>query len=71
MYISSDGTEKKVETLNSEYIINALNKSQREIFNSQSLDDYNKYINNITVLREELDKRIDLFVQNNISMWEE
>ena len=71
MYTSSDGTEKKVEILNSEYIINALNKSQREIFNSKSLSDYNLYMNNITVLREELDKRIDLFVQNNISMWEE
>ena len=70
MYISSDGTKKNVETLNSEYIINAINKSQREIFNSQSLEEYNKYTNNITVLREELDKRIDKFVQENIDSWE-
>lgn len=70
MYTSSDGTEKKVETLNSEYIINAINKSQREIFNSQSLEEYNKYTNNITILREELDKRIDKFVQENIDSWE-
>jgi hypothetical protein len=70
MYISSDGTKKNVETLNSEYIINAINKSQREIFNSQSLEEYNKYTNNITILREELDKRIDKFVQENIDSWE-
>lgn len=70
MYISSDGTKKNVATLNSEYIINALNKSQREIFNSQSLEEYNKYTNNITILREELDKRIDKFVQENIDSWE-
>jgi hypothetical protein len=70
MYISSDGTKKNVETLNSEYIINAINKSQREIFNSQNLEEYNKYTNNITILREELDKRIDKFVQENIDSWE-
>ena len=70
MYISSDGTKKNVETLNSEYIINAINKSQREIFNSQSLEEYNKYTNNITILREELDKRIDKFVRENLDSWE-
>lgn len=70
MYVSSDGTQKNVSTLNSEYIINAINKCQREIFNSQNMDDYNKYINNINILREELDKRIDLFVKENINSWE-
>jgi hypothetical protein len=70
MYISSDGTKKSVSTLNSEYILNALNKAQREIFNSQSLEDYNKYINNICVLRNEIDSRIDNFVKENIKIWE-
>ena len=70
MYISSDGTKKNVETLNSAYILNALNKAQQEIFNSQSLEEYNKYTNNITILREEIDKRIDKFVQENIDSWE-
>lgn len=64
MYISSDGTEKDVKTLNSEYIHNALNKCQREIFNSKNMKEFEKYSNNIMVLRTELDKRINNFADN-------
>lgn len=64
MYISSDGTEKDVKSLNTEYILNALNKCQREIFNSTNMKEFEKYSNNIMVLRSELDKRISNFADN-------
>lgn len=66
MYVSSDGTKKDVAMLNTEYILNALNKAQREIFNSASLDEYNKFLNNIYVLRDELEKRIQAFMSSKI-----
>ena len=64
MYISSDGTEKEEKALNTEYILNALNKCQREIFNSANMKEFEKYSNNIMVLRTELDKRISNFADN-------
>lgn len=70
MYVNSNNEKINPKNLETTHIINAINKSQREIFNSQSMDDYNKYINNINILREELDKRIDLFVKENIDSWE-
>ena len=66
MYVSSDGTKKDVSTLNTEYILNALNKAQREIFNSTSLDEFNKNLNNVYILREELEKRIHSFLSTKI-----
>lgn len=70
MYISSDGTEKDPKTMNTEYIINGLAKSLREIYNSKSLEEYNKYISNQEVLSIELNKRMDDFLTKKIeSEW--
>ena len=42
IYVSSDGTRKDVKTLNTEYLINALAKANREIYNSKTKDEYFK-----------------------------
>ena len=66
MYISSDGTLKDVTTMNSEYIINALSKSMRDIFNSQSIEEYNIKLNNIQLLYNEIYGRIGEFLTEKI-----
>lgn len=64
MYINSNNEEIKVETLETTHIINALAKAYREIFNSTNMKEFEKYSNNIMVLRNELDKRISNFADN-------
>lgn len=70
MYISSDGTKKNVKDMNYEYLVNALSKNMREIFNSTSMKDYEKYIENIEVLTTEIIERINEFVDTNGKEWE-
>lgn len=69
MYISSDGTEKDVKQMNSEYIINGLAKSLRDIFTSENMKDYEKYMNNIDVLNSEIMDRINKFVEEKGADW--
>lgn len=71
MYISSDGTQKDVKTLNTEYLINALAKSLREIYNSTNEEEYDKYSTNIEVLEKELWERQSTFLTNKLDEWEE
>ena len=72
MYTSSDGTKKDPKEMNSNYIINGLVKCSREIFNSKNEEEYNKYIENITVLYNELLQRFDSFLVNKIDKeWKE
>lgn len=67
MYVSSDGTEKDVRSLNTEYLINAFAKSSREIFSTQNLDDYNKYLNNIQNLYNELVDRYGKYLADKLN----
>lgn len=62
MYISSDGTKKDVKTLHIEYLINALAKCNREIFNSKNEEEFNKTLSNIEVLEYELNNRFNQFL---------
>lgn len=64
MYINSNNEEIKVETLETNHIINALAKAYREIFNSTNMKEFEKYSNNIMVLTAEMNRRINLFVNN-------
>lgn len=58
VYTSSDGTEKDVRDLHTEYIINALAKAHREFYSNEITDETrNKYVRNITVLENELNDR--------------
>ena len=66
IYISSDGTRKEVKSLNTEYLINALAKANREIYNSKTKDEYLKYSNNIEVLERELDNRRNEFFEKKL-----
>jgi len=70
MYISSDGTEKNLKEMNYEYLVNALAKSMRDIFNSTSMKDYEKYVDNIENLTNEIFERINQFVDTNGKEWE-
>lgn len=64
MYINSNNEKIEPKTLETTHIINALAKAYREIFNSTSMKEFEKYSNNIMVLRAELDKRINNFADN-------
>lgn len=55
VYISiSSNTYKDVRQMNTEYLINALAKCHREIYNKNNVDDFIKEANNITNLEDEL-----------------
>ena len=60
-YISSDGTKKDVETLNGEYLINALSKKRKTIYQSRTKEEYNKALEQIKLLDEEYAKRLNQF----------
>lgn len=66
MYVSSDGTKKDVESMNYEYIVNALSKALREVFESKDVSEYNKYVTNIQILYNEAYSRIEKFLAEKI-----
>lgn len=66
MYISSDGTKKDVKAMNSEYAINALAKNIREAFSKETLEEFEKNMENIKVLYNELYERLDKFLAEKI-----
>ena len=66
MYISSDGTKKSTSEMNYEYLVNALAKNLREIFESKNIVEYNKFASNIQVLERECDNRLDKFLTSKM-----
>lgn len=72
MYISSDGTRKDTKDMPTDYLINALAKSLREIYSSKNQEEYNKHIANQEFLSLELNKRMDEFLSKKIDSkeWE-
>lgn len=66
MYISSEGEKKDVKSMNYEYLVNALAKSMREIFNSKNVEEYNKFISNVQILYNEIYSRMDKFLAEKI-----
>lgn len=64
MYQSSSGELKDPKVLDTSYLINALAKSYREIWNSLTETQCKMYLNNIIVLKTELDLRINSFAIN-------
>lgn len=64
IYVSSDGTEKDVKTLDYQYLVNAVAKAYRSVVETTNLDEYRKHAKNIEVLEDELfRRRNDLFVE--------
>lgn len=62
IYTSSDGTKKDVRYLNTEYLINALAKCHREVYNQTTDENIRKYLTNITNIESELNHRILKFI---------
>ena len=60
-YISSDGTQKDVTTLNGEYLINALSKKRKTIFESKTKEEWNQAVDQLKILDEEYWKRLNQF----------
>ena len=60
-YISSDGTKKDVSQLNGEYLINALAKKRKTIYESKTKKEWNEALEQIKILDEEYYKRLNEF----------
>ena len=60
-YISSDGTKKDVSKLNGEYLINALSKKRKTIYESKNKTEWSKSYEQIKILDEEYYRRLNQF----------
>ena len=58
-YVRSNGEQVAISTMNTEHILNALGKKQREIFNKTNKDDVSKELQEIKDLREEYHRRFN------------
>lgn len=66
MYISSDGTKKDTKNMDYLYLVNAFAKISREIFNSHTVEEYNKNIENLQALEKEIFERIDEYLAKKL-----
>ena len=66
MYISSDGTKKDTKNMDYLYLVNAFAKVSREIFNSHTVEEYNKNIENLQALEKEIFERIDEYLAKKL-----
>lgn len=62
-YISSNGEKKKISEMNTEYILNAMGKKMREIYNCTNRIEFNKMLMEINALKEEYHKRLNIFAE--------
>lgn len=69
IYISHDGTRKDTSTMNYEYLVNALSKALREIFESDSIEGYELTYHNIETLENEIHKRLGEFFKEQADKW--
>ena len=51
-YTRSNGEQVDISTMNTEHILNALGKKQRDIFNCQNKDEASKMLKEINDLKE-------------------
>lgn len=58
-YTNSSGESVDISTLETTHLLNALNKKQREIFNSTNKDDVSKELQEIKDLKEEYHRRFN------------
>ena len=70
MYISSDGTKKDTKNMDYMYLVNAFAKISREIFNSHTVEEYNKNIENLEALEKEIFERIDKHLSEKLDKGE-
>lgn len=58
-YTRENGEKIKLNSMNTEHILNALNKKKREIFNKTTKDEVSKELKEINDLKEEYFKRFN------------
>jgi hypothetical protein len=66
-YESSNGTLTKMSMVETTHLINSLAKQYREIYNSQTKDEFDKYISKINDVDEELTKRLGKFANEKFN----
>lgn len=60
-YVSSDGKKTLMKDMEYTHLSNSLAKKYREIFESADEEDFNKRLNDINDIKEEIYKRINKF----------
>lgn len=60
-YTSSSGEKKAINEMNTEYLINALSKKYRTLFESANKNDFSNRLNEINDLKEDLYRRFNEF----------
>ena len=60
-YVSSDGKKTLMKDMEYTHLSNSLAKKYREIFESTDEEDFNKRLNDINDIKEEIYKRINKF----------
>ena len=60
-YTRSNGEKVKIKDMNSEHLINSMNKAYKEIFNSNDVEDYNNRLNTLNDLKNEYYGRLGKF----------
>ena len=60
-YTRSNGEKVKLSEMNSEHLINSMNKCFKEIFNSNDVEDYNNKLNTLNDLKNEYYNRLGKF----------
>lgn len=63
-YISSDGTKKDIKEMNTQYLINAVNKKRNSLFECESYDEIKKALDQIEMLDQEYYERVKQFLES-------
>lgn len=64
-YVSSDGKKTLMKDMEYTHLSNSLAKKYREIFESTDEEDFNKRLNDINDIKEEIYKRINKFYEES------
>lgn len=62
-YISSDGSKKDISEMNTQYLINAVNKKRNTLFECQTSEEVMEAMDQIEMLDQEYAKRVKQFVE--------
>lgn len=62
-YISSDGSKKDVSEMNTQYLINAVNKKRNSLFECETPEDIMNALDQIEMLDQEYYKRVKSFLE--------
>lgn len=60
-YVRSNGEKVKIKDMNSEHLINSLNKCFKDIFSSNDINEYNDKLNTLNDLKNEYYNRLGKF----------